>query len=100
MKTLLSLSLFIALFSLSTATLSYAQEDSDGAKRTTSNPGEDPNEAMVGQGSGVPNYGCPDSSRACYAKLKHGRIGDDTTFRPSKGGDTSGGTGTPAEGTR
>lgn len=100
MKKLLFLSLFMAFFSLvTTAQVSFAQ-DSDTATRPA-NPGDDPNEAMTPQGAGVPNYGCSDPSKSCLARLKHGRLGDDTTFRPSSAANgSSGAVGTPTEGTR
>lgn len=50
------------------------------------NPGEDPNEAKVSKETeaGVGNVGtCPE----CIARMKHGRLGDDTTYRTT-GKDT------------
>lgn len=96
MKTLLSLTLFIALFSLTTAPLASAQESGG-----TVAAGEDPGEAMVPQGAGVPNYGCPDASRACYSHLVHVELGSNTKA-PARGSgnNNSGGTGSASEGTR
>lgn len=48
------------------------------AQDRTSNPGEDPNEAMTTDGAGVPNYGCADSNKSCFRNMKHTRLGDDT----------------------
>ena len=61
------------------------------SQERTANPGEDPNEAMVSDGAGVPNYGCPDPGRSCFKNLKHGRISDNTKVLPasaSKNKDT------------
>ncbi|WP_374029507.1 hit locus [Bdellovibrio bacteriovorus] len=100
MKRLVALSILLALgFSFVGTTSSWAQEGD--AKRTV-NPGEDPNEARSGKAleADVAAVGtCPE----CIARMKHTRLGDDTTYRP-KGSPASpsspGAEGAPKEGTR
>lgn len=79
MKKLLIGSLLLALLGFSSSVM--AQQ--------AVNPGEDPNEEMVSQGQGVPNYGCPQSDKACIARLKHGRLGDSTSYNPATRSNSS-----------
>lgn len=53
------------------------------AQERNVNPGEDPNEAMVPDGAGVPNYGCSDPTKSCFKNMKHTRLQDAT--RAQKG---------------
>jgi hypothetical protein len=87
MKIIFTFSILMAFFGfVAVPNLALAQDEASASR--PANPGDDPNEAMSDQGAGVPNYGCPDPSKSCLARLKHGRLGDNTTFRPgATGGD-------------
>lgn len=80
MKKILILALFaITGMTLTVATPSFAQEG-----KQTVNPGEDPNESM-GRSSGLTEaeVASVGNCKECLARLKHMRLGDDTTYRPS-----------------
>lgn len=80
MKRLLVLSILLAgLGSAFVGTSSWAQEDD--SKRTV-NPGEDPNEARTGKAYEA-DVAAPGVCPECIARMKHTRLGDDTTYRPS-----------------
>lgn len=88
--------LIISLMMLATSYSAFAQDRS-------ANPGEDPNEAMVGDGAGVPNYGCPDPGKSCYKNLKHNRLFDNTKAIPASASQNkkeNGGNNTGSSGTR
>lgn len=99
MKQLIALTILVA--SLSTVfspTSSWAQDD--GGNRAV-NPGDDPNEAKSGKASeaDVAATGvCPE----CIARIKHTRLGDDTTYRPRGSSSTgeAGGASSSKDGTR
>ncbi|MFM6930252.1 MAG: hit locus [Bdellovibrio sp.] len=95
MKRILILALFaITGLTLTIATPSFAQES---AKQTV-NPGEDPNEAMGRSGLTEAEVASVGNCKECLARLKHMRLGDDTTYRPSS--DSKTGTGSSKKGTQ
>ena len=95
MKRILILALFaITGLTLTITTPSFAQE---GSKQTV-NPGEDPNEAMGRSGLTEAEVASVGNCKECLARLKHMRLGDDTTYRPS--GDPKTGTSSSKKGTQ
>jgi len=96
MKRILILALFaITGLTLTIATPSFADE---GSKQTV-NPGEDPNEAMGRSGLTEAEVASVGNCKECLARLKHMRLGDDTTYRPS-GSDSKSGTSSSKKGTQ
>lgn len=55
------------------------------AQERATNPGEDPNEARSAKAQEA-DVGAPGICPECIARMKHGRIQDDTTYR--KNGST------------
>ncbi|MEK2643769.1 hypothetical protein [Bdellovibrio sp. BCCA] len=97
MKRLLVLSILLAgLGSAFVSTSSFAQEDD--SKRTV-NPGEDPNEAQGGKPSEA-DVAAPGVCPECIARMKHGRLGDNTTYRPAGTAAPDNTSPTTREGTR
>lgn len=104
MKSLLVLSILLALGSSFAVTTSFAQEDD--SKRTV-NPGEDPNEARSARATESTVSATGADQDCCRARMvgsatgRGSRLSDDTTFRPrGTGNDTGSGTGKSATGTR
>lgn len=98
MKRLLVLSILVVGLGSTFSTFSWAQEENPNR---TVNPGDDPNEARSGKAYEA-DVAAPGVCAECVARLKHNRLGDDTTFRAKgSGSSTEGsGTGTSKEGTR
>ncbi|XGC80956.1 hit locus [Bdellovibrio bacteriovorus] len=96
MKKVLALSISLVLGFSTVSVTAFAQEDD--SKRTV-NPGVDPNEAKgtraIEAEVAAPGY-CPE----CIARMKHGRINDDTTYRPAGTSSTPAGGSSSKEGTR
>lgn len=79
MKRLLAVSvLLLGIGSSFLGTSSWAQEEN--ANRTI-NPGEDPNEAKNSK-TFEADVAAPGVCPECIARMKHNRLGDDTTYRP------------------
>ncbi|MGE5086044.1 MAG: hypothetical protein ACM3MG_07050 [Bacillota bacterium] len=96
MKRILILALFgITGLTLTITTPSFAEESS----QKSVNPGEDPNEAMGRSGLTEAEVASVGNCKECLARLKHMRLGDDTTYRPS-GSDSKAGTGSAKKGTQ
>lgn len=97
MKRLLALSILLALGFSAVGTSSWAQE---GDSKRTVNPGEDPNEAQSTKPYEA-DVAAPGICPECLARMKHTRLGDDTTFRPKgSGSDVGGAKEAVKEGTR
>ena len=65
MKNIFALSIFITLFAFMSVPQSVLAQEADGeSKNRTTAASEDPNEQMVSQGAGVPNFGCPESNKS------------------------------------
>lgn len=98
MKNLFIILAFAFSATLAAPTLGYAQEDD--SKRTV-NPGDDPNEARTGK-SYEADVAAPGVCPECIARMKHTRLGDDTTYRPAGSSSTSApaGSGSSKTGTR
>lgn len=96
MKKVLALSISLVLGFSTVSVTAFAQEDD--SKRTV-NPGVDPNEAKGARALeaevAAPGY-CPE----CIARMKHGRLSDDTTYRPAGSSSTPTGGSSTKEGTR
>lgn len=86
MRRLIALSIFVvALGSVFSATSSWAQDENENRAM---NPGDDPNEAKPSRASEA-DVAAPGICPECIARLKHTRLGDDTTYR-AKGTTASG----------
>lgn len=97
MKRLLVLSILLAgLGSSFVSSSSWAQEDN--AKRTV-NPGVDPNEAKSNKAYEA-DVAAPGVCPECIARMKHTRLGDNTTFRPQGTAAPENGSSSTKEGTR
>lgn len=85
--------LILALFAITGMTLTVATPSFAQVGNPPVNPGEDPNEAM-GRSTGLTEaeVASVGNCKECLARLKHMRLGDDTTYRPS-GSSTEAGTG-------
>jgi hypothetical protein len=96
MKKLLLIFVLIALgFSLSGPSSAFAQDEATASR--TVNPGEDPNEAKSSKPLEA-EAATMGNCNECLARLKHTRLGDDTTFRPTAG--AASGSATPSGSTR
>ncbi len=98
MKRLLVLSILFALGFSFVGLSSMAQSET----ARSVNPGEDPNEARSTKLLEA-EAATPGNCDSCLARLKHMRLGDNTTFRPSGSGSATDPTapgGSTREGTR
>lgn len=97
MKRLLALSILMIGFA-SAFSIAPALANEDDSKRTV-NPGEDPNEAKNSK-TFEADVAAPGVCPECIARMKHMRLGADTTYRPAgnQGGDA--GPTSTKEGTR
>lgn len=99
MKRLIALSiLLLSLSSVLSPASSWAQDDE--ANRAV-NPGDDPNESKTGKASEA-DVAAPGVCPECIARMKHTRLGDDTTYRPKGTSSTGadGATSSSGDGTR
>lgn len=99
MKNLFLILAFAFSAALMAPSVGFSQA-ADDSKRTV-NPGEDPNEARTGKPSEA-DVAAPGVCPECIARMKHTRLGDDTTYRPagSSGSGSSEGAGSTKTGTR
>lgn len=99
MKNLFLILAFAFSASLMNPSVGFSQA-TDDSKRTV-NPGEDPNEARTGK-SYEADVAAPGVCPECIARMKHTRLGDDTTYRPAGSSSTSTpeGSGSSKTGTR
>lgn len=105
MKSLLVLSILLALGSSFAVTSSFAQEeDPSSSTNRPANPGDDPNEAARSGGgttqAGVTALGFVNAD-CCEKHVVRNRLGDSTVARPvGSGGGSRPDSGNPATGTR